>query len=313
MESRVRVKILREICLNGRDIEREPVGWFHFEGTSQFETLPEIFLRFVQQHLKRTECCKHSSSQIIIIFEKEEEEWQNIDPKISDWIKNVCSMEPQEGELKNIYYPRLWREYKEQRGLCFSCGEILECIGPCHFYKMDFIVLEEMTHFGNAWNNWGNSIFISNSMPTITSRGEVDAKFLSEIFTKCMAICSPMHSVEITNNQWNMYRQEEKNGEPPGNTYKLRTWNNLTTPLNYAAAARIRECGNPTSTSISLLEELCLKAVFSIFEKKMFKENNRLNPEKYQQLPLPQMMISKMMRIFTCAQYLSYVRERLCA
>ena len=41
--------------LNEWDIEREPVGWFHFEEASQFNTLPEIFVRFVQQHLRRTD------------------------------------------------------------------------------------------------------------------------------------------------------------------------------------------------------------------------------------------------------------------
>ena len=44
MESHVRVKILRGMCLNEWDIEREPVGWFRFEEASQFNSLPEIFI-----------------------------------------------------------------------------------------------------------------------------------------------------------------------------------------------------------------------------------------------------------------------------
>ena len=114
MESHVRVKILREMRLNEWDIEREPVGWFPFEEASQFDTLPEIFIWFVQQLLRRTECCKDSSSQIVITFKEEGEEHRDIDPEISNWIKTVCSMEPEEGQLKNIYFPRLWREYKKQ-------------------------------------------------------------------------------------------------------------------------------------------------------------------------------------------------------
>ena len=136
--------------LNEWDIEREPVRWFCFEEASQFNSFPEIFIRFVQQHLKRTECCKDSSSQILIIFEKEEEEHRDIHPEISNWIKTVCSMEPEERELRNIYFPRLWREYKKQTGHCFSCGKLLNYNGPCHFCKIDLIILEEMTHFGNA-------------------------------------------------------------------------------------------------------------------------------------------------------------------
>ena len=108
MESHVRVKILHEMRLNEWSIEGEPVGWFCFEEASQFNTLPKIFIQFVQQHLKGTECCKNSSSQILFIFHKEEEEHTDIHPEISNCIKTVCSMEPEEGELKNIYFPRLW-------------------------------------------------------------------------------------------------------------------------------------------------------------------------------------------------------------
>ena len=75
MESHVRVKILREMRFwRERDIEREPVGWFHFEEASKFNTLPEIFVRFIQLHLNKSVCCKDSLSQIIIIFENEEDE-----------------------------------------------------------------------------------------------------------------------------------------------------------------------------------------------------------------------------------------------
>ena len=223
-------------------------------------------------------------------------------------------MEPEEGELKNIYFPRLWREYKKQTGHCFSCGELIDYIGPCRYCIIDFIILEEMMHFANAWTNWGISVFISHSMPTIMSRGEVDTKFRSEIYTKCMAICSPLHFVKMKVNQWNVYHEEERITEPSSQACKLRTWNNLTAPLNYAAAARIRECGNRKSGAISMLEELCLKKVFSIFKEKMIKENHRLHPHEYTQLPLPPTMISEMMRIFSCAEYLIFVHnpERDC-
>ena len=54
MESCVRVKILREMHFwSEKDIEREPVGWFHFEEVFKFNTLPEIFVRFIQLHLKK--------------------------------------------------------------------------------------------------------------------------------------------------------------------------------------------------------------------------------------------------------------------
>ena len=173
-------------------------------------------------------------------------------------------MKPEEGELEKIYFPRLWREYKKQTGHCFSCGELLDYNGSCHFYKINFIILEEMTHFGNAWNNWRNSIFISNSMPTITSRGETDTKFQSEIYTQCIAIGEPMAFLSLTINQCNINRAEGKITEPPIQAYLLRTWNNLTTPLHYRAAARIWECKNRRTRTIPLLEKLCLKRIFSI-------------------------------------------------
>ena len=69
MESRVRVKILREMRFwSEKNIEREPVDWFHFEEALKFNTLPEIFVPFIQLHLKKNICCKESISQIIIIF-----------------------------------------------------------------------------------------------------------------------------------------------------------------------------------------------------------------------------------------------------
>ena len=92
-----------------------------------------------------------------------------------------------------------------------------------------------------------------------------------------------------------MYHEERRIRKPSSQPCYLRTWNNLTAPLNYAAAARIRECGNRKSTAIPMLEELCLKFFFSILEEKMIKENNRLTPQEYTQLPLPPTMISEMM------------------
>ena len=45
MESRVRVNILHEMHFwSEKDIEREPVRWFHFEEAFKFNTLPEIFV-----------------------------------------------------------------------------------------------------------------------------------------------------------------------------------------------------------------------------------------------------------------------------
>ena len=79
-------------------------------------------------------------------FENEEDEHRDIDPEISNWLETVCAMKPEEGELNNIYFPRLWREYKKQTGHCFSCGELLYHNGPCYYCKIDFIILEEMTH-----------------------------------------------------------------------------------------------------------------------------------------------------------------------
>ena len=69
MESRVRVKILHEMCFwHERDIEREPVGWFHFEEAFKFNTLPEIFVRFIQLHLNKTVCCKRLSFLKLLSF-----------------------------------------------------------------------------------------------------------------------------------------------------------------------------------------------------------------------------------------------------
>ena len=186
--------------------------------------------------------------------------------------KNGVFYGTEAGELKNIYFPRLWREYKKQTGHWFSCGKPCNHYSPCHFCKMNFIILEEMTHLCNVWTNWSNWVFISNSMPTIMTRGEIDTKFWSEIYTKCMAICEPMDFLGMSVNQWNIYRIEETITEPPIWACMLRTWNNMNAPLHYVAAVtRIRECKNWRSTAIPLLEELCLKNVFSILKEKIFE------------------------------------------
>ena len=71
--------------------------------------------------------------------------------------------------------------------------------------------------------------------------------------------------------------------------------------LHYGAAARIQECKNQRTRTIPLLEELCLKRIFSILV-----ENYKLTRDGLKQLPLPPMMISKIKRIFSAAESLVY-------
>ena len=118
--------------------------------------------------------------------------------------------------------------------------------------------------------------------PTITSRGEMDTKFRSEIYTQCIAIGEAMAFMPLIANRCNINRTVASITEPPIQTCLMRTWNNLTTPLHYGAAARIRECKNQRTGAIPLLEELCLKRVFSILA-----ENRKLSPHQWKQLPLP--------------------------
>ena len=138
-------------------------------------------------------------------------------------------------------------------------------------------------------------------MPIITSRGETDTKFRSEIYTQCIAIGEPMDFMPLTANQCNTNRTIGRITGPPIQTYLLRTWNNLTAPLHYGEAARIWVCKNQRTRTIPLLEELCLKRVFSILV-----ENYKLTRHGIKQLPLPPMMISKMKRIFSPAESLVY-------
>ena len=91
------------------------------------------------------------------------------------------------------------------------------------FCKIDFIILEEMTHFRNVLNNWGNLIFISNLIPTITSRGETDTKFRSEIYTQCTVIGEAMDFMPLTANRCNISHVEGIITEQPIQTYLLRT------------------------------------------------------------------------------------------
>ena len=70
-----------------------------------------------------------------------------------------------------------------------------------------------------------------------------------------------------------------------------------------------RNVGTEDLQQFWCLKNCVWKKFFSIFEEKMLKENHRSTPHKYQQLPLPPMMVSKMMRIFSCTEYLIFVRN----
>ena len=111
-----------------------------------------------------------------------------------------------------------------------------------------------------------------------------------------------MVSMALTANRCNINCIEGRITEPLIWKYLLRAWNNLTAPLHYGAADRIWECKIRITMMIPLLEELCLKRVFSILA-----ENCKLSPHQWKQLPLPPMMISKMMRIFSSAESLIYI------
>ena len=110
-----------------------------------------------------------------------------------------------------------------------------------------------------------------------------------------------MAFLPLTINQCNINCAEGRITEPPIRAYLLRTWNNLTAPLHYGAAARIWECKNRRTRTIPLLEELCLKRIFSILV-----ENYKLTHHGLKQLPLPPMMISKIKRIFSAAESLFF-------
>ena len=135
----------------------------------------------------------------------------------------------------------------------------------------------------------------------MTSREETDTKFRSEIYTQCIVVGELMAFLPLTINQCKINCAEGRITEPLIWAYLLRTWNNLTALLHYRAAARIRECKNQSTRTIPLLEELCLKRIFSILV-----ENYKLTRHGLKQLPLPPMMISKIKRIFSAAESLVY-------
>ena len=115
-------------------------------------------------------------------------------------------------------------------------------------------------------------------------------------------ISEPIICLGLTANQFNIFRAERiPTTEPPIGTFVQRSWNKLTAPLHYGIAARIWECKNRRTTTIPPLEELCLKKIFSILVN-----NHKLSPHQWKQLPLPPMMISKMMGIFSSAESLMF-------
>ena len=89
----VNVQVL--CCMQiGCETHREPCGWFRFGEGGAFHRVTEIFIRYLQIHLrKRSCCCKNSNLQIVIIFRDEEDE-ENRDEELTNWIENVFKWEP---------------------------------------------------------------------------------------------------------------------------------------------------------------------------------------------------------------------------
>ena len=97
----------------------------------------EIFIRYLQMHLKNRTCCKNSNFQLVIIFRDEEDQENQNEELLTNWITNVLKQEPERGDFPNIHFPRIWREYNKEVGRCFCCGFILEEGEGCYYCFLD--------------------------------------------------------------------------------------------------------------------------------------------------------------------------------
>ena len=287
MEKYVRVQILRSITF-GSETHREPCGWFRFETGGVFKRKTEIFIRYLQIHLKNKTCCKDSNSQIDIIF-LDEEDKEDENETLTNWIKNVLKKEPEQGDYPNIHILRLWREFKKEVGKCFCCGVILEGGEGCYFCYLDRIVLEEAIHFPNAWNNWGGLKYVSNPLPGLHPNPIFGADFelLFVIF------CEPLERVQQNVNRNN---RKVKTGE---NTW---TWDTLTTPLHYFTAQRFIECENRTTRAVPELFSLCRRTIFHTLY-------NLKRIARIDELPLPKTLLDGMKVLLPAALYVRQVRN----
>ena len=294
MENFVRVQILRSIKI-GSQTHREPSGWFRYERGGEFRRKIEIFIRYLQMHLKNRTCCKNSNSQLVIIFRDEEDQENQNEELLTNWITNVLKQEPEQGDFPNIHFPRIWREYNKEVGRCFCCGFVLEEGEGCYYCFLDRIILEEAIHFPNAWNNWGNLKFISNPLPGL----HPNPIFGSGFELLFIMFCEPMQRVQQNVNRAN---RKVKTGE------NMWTWENLTTPLHYITAQRFFECEEQKTRTVPELFALCRRNIFLILQN--YKRLSRIN-----ELPLPKTLLSDMKILLPAAFNTSSERPRarLCA
>lgn len=287
MENYVRVQILRTTTI-GSQIHREPSGWFRFETGGEFRRKTEIFIRYLQRHLKNKACCKNSKSQIRIIFRDEEDE-ENKNETLTNWIEGVLKKEPERGDYPNIFLPRLWREFKKEFGMCFCCGVVLEYGEGCYYCFLDRMILEEAIHFPNAWNNWGNLKFTSNPLPGLHPNPIYGSHF--ELLF--VMFCEPLHRIQQNVNRSN---HKDKTGE---NTW---TWEKLTTPLHYFTSRRFLECEHRKTRAVPELFSLCRRRIFHVL--RIFNRIARID-----ELPLPKTLLDGMKILLPAALYIDQVKN----
>ena len=252
--------------------KEKPSGWFRFGEGGEFHRVTEIFIRCLQIHLGNRNC-----SQIDIIFWDEEDK-ENEDKKLTNWVETVFKLEPKWGDYPNIHFPRMWREFKKEVGRCFCCGEVLEHDGGCYYCFLDRIILEEAIHFPNAWNNWGNHKL---------------HPFRSNFELLFLIFCEPMQTMQQNMNKNNC---KVKTGK---NTW---IWQNITTPLHYITAQRFLECRHRKTNSVPELFSLCKRKIFLIL-------HNYKRSAGVDELPLPRPLIRTMKILLPAALYIHPVRN----
>ena len=120
----VSVQILRSMQI-GSQTHREPCGWFRFGEGGEFHRVTEIFIRYLQIHLRnRSCCCKNSNSQIDIIFRDER----------TETLRNCCVS-------------------------CGQSGRNLNCV-KCVTHR---IQMEEVFHIDDVWTNTGRENIYSTA------------------------------------------------------------------------------------------------------------------------------------------------------
>ena len=250
LKSTVFEKIFRKFDVENELCIQEPVGWyreFHWIDT------PSMFIHFLQRNCRNFKCCTESESSIDIQFRHENEKQfiENSQDTLDNCVNIILrDYGPQDDAEKLITFTRLWRGFANLTGRCVSCNYNLEQEDEitCYLCLSDHIILKEAIHFDGFWNNIGNFTFISESLPTLTTRNILMESGPNLDYMTCILGCKTVGGIPSC--PFAVSYKEVNEGKC------TTTWVSMTNPRYYFLSMKFLRCASRDSKVVLPLSRL---------------------------------------------------------